>query len=355
MELNSLLAEMTQRSASDLHLAVGVPPIFREAGTLVAAKLPNLTPEDLDALLQSSLPEERLAAARQGRDFSATLRHGDRAFRCHVFRERGRLAAAVRVLPDRIPTLEELQLPPVFEALTQCRRGLILVVGPTGSGKTTTLVSMLDHINMTRAERILTVEDPINYVLHSKLSLVTQRVVGEDVESYERGLRAVEDADPDIVFIGELRTPGVASLALDLAYNGNLVFSQLTAQTVSEALTQFFSLLPKPRRKARARLAQCLQGVIAQRLLLTEPEYRDKTGRGRVAANEILVATPRVREMVIEGQADMTLVIEASPKNGMQTMDAAILKHYGAGIISRETALLHLMEKERLPEPAPPG
>lgn len=353
MELNSLLAEMTERNASDLHLVVGVPPIFREAGDLVAAKLPNLTAEDLESLLQSALPDDNLTAARQGRDFSATLRHEGQTFRCQVFRERGRLAAAIRVLPDRLPTLEELHLPPVFETLTQCKRGLILIAGPTGSGKTTTLVAMLDHINRTRAERIYTVEGPMHYVLSSKLSLITQRVVGEDVESYERGLLSVMDSDPDVVLIGELRTPETARLALEMAETGHLVFTQMTAETVADALARLLALLGEPRDQACRLLARTMQAMIAQKLL---PRAAPT---GRVAANEILLASPRVKQMIVDSQTDaglLALAMESSRRwdqSGMQTMDDAVIGLHASGIISHEAAAGHLKEKGRLPEPTP--
>ena len=374
MELNSVLAQMIERNASDLHLTAGVPPVFRVDGYLVTARTPNsppegpgaheeqvthllredqepnLTPEDLDALLQTALPEDKLAGARQGRDFSATLRHGGRTFRCRVFRERGNLAAAIRIILDRIPTLDELHLPPVFETLTQYRRGLILLAGPTGSGKSTTLLSLVDHINRTRAERIHTVEDPMLYVLSSKLSLVTQRVVGEDVESYGCGLRSVMDADPDVVLIGELRTPETARLALEMAETGHLVFSQMTAETVADALARLLTLLGEPRDPARRLLARTVQAVIAQRLL---PRAAPT---GRVAANEILLATPRVRQMIADGQTDaglLALAMEAAPQFGMQTMDDALLALHAAGAIRREAAESHLTEKGRLPEPAP--
>ena len=352
MELNSLLAQIAERGASDLHLAAGVPPVFRVDGALIAANAPNLTPEDMDALLQTALPEDKLAEARRGADFSATLRHEGKTFRCQVFRERGHLAAAIRVIMDSLPTLDELHLPPVFETLTQCKRGLILLAGPTGSGKTTTLVSLLDHINRTRAERIFTLEDPITYVLHSKLSLVTQRVVGEDVDSYERGLRAVEDADPDIVFVGELRTPTVARLALELADKGHLIFSQVTAETVADAVAGLLVLLGEPSDVMRRLLARTVQAVIAQRLLRREDRA------GRVAANEVLLATPRVRRMIADGQTDVVsleLAMEARRgvggfgQAGMQTMDDALLGYYAGGVISRETAESHLTEKGRLP------
>lgn len=370
MELDTLLAQMVERNASDLHLAAGVPPVFRVNGALVTAqtptpteeniapsrlggylgkmpdRAPNLTPEDLDALLQTALPEDKLARARQGSDFSATLRHEGHTFRCQVFCERGHLAAAIRLIPERIYTLDEMHLPPVFETLTECKRGLILLVGPTGSGKTATLVSMLDHINRTRAERIITLEDPMNYVLSSKLSLVTQRVIGEDVESYERGLLSAMDTDPDVVLVGALRTPETARLALEMANSGHLIFSQMTAETVADALAHLLTLLGEPADQARRLLARTVQAVIAQNLL---PRAAPT---GRVAANEILIGTPRVRRMIADGQTDpvlLALVMEASSQDGMQTMDDALLRYYAAGVISRESAAAYLKERGRLP------
>jgi twitching motility protein PilT len=346
MEFDSLLAEMTRRKASDLHLAVSVPPIFRVDGDLIPAPPPNLTPEDLDALLQTMLPEDKLSGARQGRDFSATLRHDEQTFRCQVFRERGHLAAAIRVVPERIYTLEEMHLLPIFETLTRARRGLILVAGPTGSGKTTTLVSMLEQINLTRSERIYTLEDPLNYVLRSKLSLITQRVVGEDVESYAKGLLSIRDADPDIVLVGELRTPETARLALEMAEAGVLVFSQMTADTVAEAVARLLEMLGEPRDSARRLLARTMQAVIAQKLLVRADRP------GRVAANEILLSTPRIRQMIADGQTGaglLSLAMEASSPMGMQTMDDALLALRADGVISRETAASHLTDKTRLP------
>jgi twitching motility protein PilT len=339
MELNSLLAQMTERNASDLHLAVGVPPIFRVDGALVPGDKPNLTPEALDALLLSALPEDKLVGARRGQDFSQTLGHANQTFRCQVFRERGHLALALRVLPSRVPTLEELSLPPIFEKLTHYKRGLILVVGPTGSGKTTTLVSMLEHINLTRGERICTVENPMHYVLSSKLSLITQRVVGEDVESYEQGLLSAMDSDPDVVLIGELRTPEVAHLALEMAETGHLVLSQTTAETVADAAARLLALLGGSTDAVRRLLARTMQAIIAQKLLRREDRA------GRVAANEILLASPRVRHMIAEGQTDpalLALAMEAESLLGMQTMNAALREYQATGIISRETMESHL-------------
>ena len=346
MELNSLLAEMVERKASDLHLVVGVPPIFRIDGELIPAPPPNLTEDDVNTLLHSGLPETKLAAAREGRDFSATLRHDDQTFRCRVFRDRISIAAAVRLLPKRIPSLEEMHLPPIFEKLTHCPRGLILVAGPTGSGKTTTVVSMLEQINMTHSARIYTLEDPLNYVLGSKLSLVTQQVVGEDVESYERGLLSIKDADPDVIFIGELRTPEVVRLAAEMAEAGVLVFSQMTADTAGDAVNRLLALLGEPHGAAQSLLTRTVQAVIAQRLLVRADRA------GRVAVNEILLFSPRIRQMILNGQTEtnlLELAMTASRSVGMQTMDEALLELYANEVISRETAEAHLKDKARLP------
>lgn len=345
MELNSLLAQMVERKASDLHLVAGVPPVFRIDGELIPAPPPNLTAEDVSALLHAALPESKLAAAREGRDFSATLRSDDQTFRCQVFRDWGVLAAAIRLLPKRIPSLEEMHLPPIFEKLTQCPRGLILVAGPSGGGKTTTVVSMLEQINMTHSARIYTLEDPLNYILGSKLSLVTQQVVGEDVESYERGLRLIQDADPDVIFISELRTPEVTRLALEIAEAGTLVFSQMTANTAGEAVNRLIALLGEPQGAAQSLLTRNVQAVIVQRLLVRADRA------GRVAANEVLIFTPRVRQMILDGQTDpnlLELAMTASHSAGMRTMDEALLELYANEVISRETVEAHLKDK-RLP------
>lgn len=345
MEINSLLAQMIERKASDLHLVAGIPPIFRVNGELVHPAPPNLTADAVNALLASALPEDRLALARLGQPFSATLRHAGRTFRCQVFRDWGVLAAAIRITPERIPTLEEMHLPLVFEKLTHCRRGLILVVGPTGSGKTTTIAAMLNQINLTRSERIYTLEDPLNYVLSSKLSLVTQQIVGEDVESYERGLLSIKDADPDVVFVGEMRTPEVARLALELAEAGVLVFSQMTADTAGDAVNRLLAVLGEPREAAQRLLARTAQAIIAQRLLVRADRA------GRVAANEILLVTPQVRQMISDSQTApglLELAMTASHSAGMKTMDKALLGLYADEVISRETAEAHLKDKRLL-------
>ena len=348
MELSTLLAQMLERNASDLHLAVGVPPIFRQNGFLTPAPPPNLSAEDLEYLLKTGISEEMLVKAQSSDDFSATLHHETRTFHCRVFQGRGNLSAAIRLVPERVYLLEEMHLPPIFEKLTHCQRGLILVAGPTGSGKTATIFSMLEQINMTRSERIITLESPLNYVLGSKLSLITQRVVGEDVDSYESGLRSAMLSDPDILFVDSIRTSETARLVLEAAEAGYLVFAQMTADTVAEAINQLLELFGKPHEAARRLLARTVQAVIAQRLLVRNDS------NGRIAANEILLATPRIRQMIRDGQTKpklLELAMEAALSVGMQTMDSALLKLYQGGSISRETALSHLKDKARLTGP----
>lgn len=348
MELSTLLAQMLERNASDLHLAVGVPPIFRQNGFLTSALPPNLSAEDLECLLKTGISEEMLVKAQAGNDFSATLHHEMRTFHCRVFQGRGNLSAEIRLVPERVNLLEEMHLPPVIEKLTHCQRGLILVAGPTGSGKTATIFSMLEQINMTRSERIITLESPLNYVLGSKLSLITQRVVGEDVDNYESGLRSAMLSDPDILFVDSIRTSETARLVLEAAEAGYLVFAQMTADTVAEAINQLLGLFGKPREAARRLLARTVQAVIAQRLLVRNDS------KGRIAANEILLATPRIRQMIRDGQTKpklLELAMEANVSLRMQTMDDALLKLYQGGSISRETALSHLKDKARLTGP----
>ncbi|MBV9852028.1 MAG: PilT/PilU family type 4a pilus ATPase [Armatimonadetes bacterium] len=352
-----MLTEMVQRQASDLHLVAGMPPIFRVHGELV----PHTTPVKPTDLLEAGAVEDLLSpylsdlqkAQLVERDLRVTLRQDQSVFHCQVFRERGRLAAAIRVVPSRVWSVDELGLPPVLERLTHTLRGLILVTGPAGSGKSTTVAGMIEHINRTRKERIITVEDPIQYEFSSKLSLITQRQVGEDVESYEQGLLSAMTSDLDVALIGELRDLETVRLALVLAETGHLVFSTLSVETVSEAVQRLIEVFPEPRATIRRLLARTLQAVIAQKLIPASAEYKAQTSQGRLAANEILIMTQRVRQMVLEEQTDFTLAMEAGRGDGMQTMDAAILDHYRAGRISYDVAALSLEDRTRLGPPPP--
>lgn len=355
MELRTLLAEMVSQKATDLHLVVGLPPILRVNGELTPVttpeKMPNLEGADAVEVLLRPFLEEKQKALMPGHDLCLTLQQENILFRCQLSWERSRLMAAIRVVPSRVPTLEELRLPPIFEKLTHTRRGLILVTGPAGSGKSTTVTAMIEQINLTRSERIITLEDPIEYLFASKLSLITQRQVGEDVESYEQGVLSAMLSDPDVALIGELRTQETVRAALVLAETGHLVFSTLGVETASEAVQRLIEAFPEPRDAIRRLLARTLQAVIAQQLLPATEAHRAETGQGRLAANEILILTGRVRQMILDGQTDFTLAMEAGHADGMQTMDEAVLSHYRAGRVHSDMARSRMQDVTRLDSP----
>ena len=351
MELTELLDELTAQKGSDLHLTVGLPPIFRVAGQLLRREGNALDAEAMGYLLQPHLTPtegERLAALR---DVEKTLRHKGLRFRVNIYREKGNLAACVRVGPSRVHTLDELGMGaealPALAQLLQLPRGLIVVTGPTGSGKTTSTAAMIEEINLQRAERILTIEEPIEYEFQSKKSIITQRAVGEDVAEFPAALRSAFGEDPDVIWVGETRDLETMSLTLSLAETGHLVFSTLHVNTTSAAVQRLVDVFPDGQRSViRRMLSQCLAGVIAQRLV----PRRERPGR--VAVNEILIATSRIRQMIQEGQTDFNVALEAGRDIGMQTMDDAFVNLYKKGEIAFDTAWFHLEDKSRL---TPPG
>lgn len=353
MELNTLLAEVTERGASDLHLVAGEPPVFRVAGTLI--RRPNgpiLDAAGLEALLLPHLPDDvRALLIERRQDVEITLRSPDTSFRFHVFHERGRLGAALRVVPRRVPALDELDFSPeaagLLTKLTQMMRGLIVVTGAAGSGKTTTCVGMIETINRARAERIVTIEDPIEYEFQPQQSLITQRAVGQDVTDFPAGLRSALREDPDVLFVGEVRDLESLSLLLTLAETGHLVFTTLNVGSASAAVQRLVDAFPDSQRKTiRGLLARNLNAIIAQQLL---PRYERA---GRVPVNEILLGTPRVRQMILDGHADLVVAIEAGRDVGMQTMDDALVRLYERGVVSFDVAWSRLEDRSRIPPPA---
>lgn len=353
MELTALLAELVEANGSDLHLVTGQPPIFRVGGELIRREGETLSETDIERMLLPNLSEGQKAALAAGaQDAGVTLLQDEATFRVHVFRERGAPAAAIRMIPSQVPTLdmifsEENTVKTILQDLIRQPRGLILLTGPTGCGKTTTCFSLLEEINRTRAERIVTVEESISYVLQSKQSLITQRSVGQDVASFEDGARSAWQEDLDVIFLGALATLDTLRLALALAETGHLVISQLDVESAPDAVQRLIEAFPEPRENVRRMLARHLLAVVAQKLL-------PRSGRtGRVPANEILLATPRVKQMIADGQGDLNLAIEASRDQGMQTMDDSVLALYGAGAISEETARYNLEDPTRLGTPPP--
>ncbi len=348
MTLNELLDELAERVGSDLHLVVGEPPTFRVAGILHRRE--ETTPLNgaaMDSLILPHLTEAQRARLADGLDVEKTLRMEKFRYRFLVFHERGNLAANLRVIPHHVPTLDQLgftdeEYP--LQKLTRIKRGLMIVAGATGSGKSTTVAAMVEQINQERAERILTIEDPVEYEFTSKKSIISQRTVGEDVPNFPAGLRSAFRADPDVILIGEARDLETMTLALTLADTGHLVFMTLHVNSASEAVRRLSDVFPESHQPViRRMVSNNLQAIIVQTLL---PK---KQGHGRCAATEILICTPRVRRMIAEGTYDLTVAIEAESEIGMRTMDDDLMRLARNGVISEEMARSRLVDRGRLP------
>ena len=343
MELKPLLKALLESSSSDMHLVAGQPPTFRIDGKLERQGDVALTAAEIEGLLSPYIMPERQQMLREDkRDVGLTIRENGRAFRCQVFLERGRLGAAIRVVPLGPPTLEQLEIQDLMQPILQSRGGLILVTGQTGSGKSTTTAALIEALNRSTEQRVFTIEDPIEYEYVSKKCAITQHAVGEDVANYEAGLQMVMRSDSDIVVIGELRTLEALWSALTLADTNRLVFTVLHTNSATESLRRILDAFPEPHDNVRQMLARCLTAIVSQRLLLRADRP------GRVAANEILLVTPRIRRMIAEGQTDMTMAIEAGRDLGMQSMDDAVLAHLKNGTISYDTAWQTMLDRERL-------
>ena len=338
-----LLREAVERRASDIHLTVGVPPTLRINGALVRLALPPLGTTDMLRLFESIAPEERRAFFKQTGevDFSHTI-HGLSRFRVNAFRQRGSVAIAVRLIPEQVPTLDQLDLPEVVGALARKPRGLILVTGPTGSGKSTTMAAMINQINEEQACNIITLEDPIEYLHRHKKSLINQREIGADSLSFANGLRAALREDPDVILVGEMRDMDTISIAVRAAETGHLVLATLHTSDASQTIDRIVDVFPPyQQQQIRTQLSLTLQGIISQQLL---PR---RSGTGRVVAVEILVATAAVRNLIREGKSHQLMtVIQTGAKAGMQSMDVALRDLCRAGVVADEEALMRASDPE---------
>lgn len=334
MDITELLKFMLESKASDLHLSGGNPPLLRVDGLLQRVKTDILTADQIRAMIYSVMTEEQRASYERELEIDFAIAFGQNArFRVNVFMNRAGAAAVFRVIPAKIPTMEELQLPPVITRLTELEKGLVLVTGPTGSGKSTTLAAMINHINENFATHILTVEDPVEFFHASKKSLINHREVGADTKSFSRALRSALREDPDVILVGEMRDHETISLALTAAETGHLVFGTLHSSTAAKTVDRIIDVFPMAEKEmVRAMLSSSLQGVIAQNLLLKE-------GGGRVAAHEIMVGTPAIRNLIRENQlAQIYSMLQTGSRYGMQTMEDSINDLLLAGVISAETA-----------------
>jgi twitching motility protein PilT len=327
--MEELLTETAQKGASDLHLSAGEPPMIRVHGDLVRTEHPALTPEAVLALAGSVMSEplrERFNAEHEV-DFACELA-GKGRFRVNVFLHSRGPGAVLRTIPTQIPSLESLHMPPILKELCTRERGLVLVTGPTGSGKSTTLAAMVDVINQTWDAHILTVEDPIEFVHPPKRCLVNQREVGPHTASFSNALRSALREDPDVILIGEMRDLETISLALTAAETGHLVFGTLHTSSAPKTIDRIIDVFPAGQQsQIRTMLSESLEAVVAQTLL-------KKKGGGRVAACEVLIGVPAVRNLIREAKLhQIPSMMQTGQRVGMQTLDMALADLVKRGMI----------------------
>lgn len=336
MDVTELLRYTVEMGGSDLHLKAGNVPFIRVDGELQPAPFPALSSNDTVGAAIALMPEHKRKEFEQSSeaDFGYTM-PGVGRFRINVFRQRGMVGLAIRRVRSEVPTIEELLLPPVMTELSESARGLVLVTGPTGTGKTTTIASMIGHINRTRRAHIVTVEDPIEVVHDDDRSIIQQREIGLDTESYAAALKHVIRQDPDVIFVGEIRDPDSALSAIQAAETGHLVISTLHTIDATETINRLLDLFPpQQQREVRTSLAGALRGIVSQRLVPRAD------GKGRVPAVEVLIATGRVYDRVVDPEATVEIhdVIAEGEFYGMQTFDQALVKLVRDGLVSEEEA-----------------
>ncbi|MDA0782869.1 MAG: type IV pilus twitching motility protein PilT [Rickettsiales bacterium] len=335
MDINELLAFSRKNKASDLHLTVASPPMLRINGDIIQLRVNPLTNDDIIQMLYSIMSEKQRVEYEKELelDFAIELSNEGR-FRVNAFNTVNGAAAALRAIPSDIMTLEQLKLPPVLETLLDRTKGLILVTGPTGSGKSTTLAAMIDHINQYSNKHILTIEDPVEFIHKPKNSLINQREVGTSTNSFKRALKSALREDPDIILVGEMRDLETISLALTAAETGHLVFGTLHTSSASKTIDRIidaFSEGDKP--MARTMLAGSLEAIITQLLV------KVSDGSGRLAVNEILIASPAVRNLIRDSQIPQIYsMMQVSSKHGMQVMKDSVYRLLEEDLITRDTA-----------------
>jgi len=336
MDINELLRFTVERGASDLHLKVGNVPFVRVDGELQPSHFAALSAEDTDAFGEILMSEHKKREFEESNeaDLGYTLA-GVGRFRVNVFRQRGVVGLAIRRVRSEIPTFEELRLPPVMSLLADSPRGLVLVTGPTGTGKTTTIASLIGHINSTRRSHIVTIEDPIEVVHEDNLSIIQQREIGLDTDSYANALRHVVRQDPDVIFVGEIRDAESALSAIQAAETGHLVISTLHTIDCMETINRVLDLFPPQQAKeVRTSFAGALRGIVSQRLVSRAD------GKGRVPTIEVLINTGRVFDRIVDpGRTDSIIdVIAEGAYYGMQTFDQALVQLVKEGLVKEDDA-----------------
>lgn len=333
LTINNLLEMATKSNASDLHLTAGVPPVMRIYGKLVFSEMDILTPKSTQALADEILNEKQKAVLEQeGQiDLSLSLAQTGR-FRVNVFKQRGSIGLAIRLIPYEIPSLAKLHLPPIIRTLAEKESGFILVTGPAGSGKSTTLAAMIDIINTERSCHIITLEDPIEFLHKHKKSIVNQREIETDSQSFSAALRAALRQDPDVILVGEMRDLETISTAITAAETGHLVLSTLHTNGAPQTVDRIIDVFPPhQQQQVRIQLANTLLGVISQRLVTRMDR------QGLVPAVEVMISTPAIKNLIREGKTHQIYSsIQTGSKYGMQTMESSVHELYDRGLISPE-------------------
>jgi twitching motility protein PilT len=342
VHIDEILRMAIERKASDIHLTVGLPPMVRQDGEVQPLPFVQMQPQDTRRMIYDTLTNEQLTKFEETHelDFAYSVKNLAR-FRFNVYMQRGSVAAALRAIPTKIPSFETLGLPLVIREMAKRSSGLILVTGPTGSGKSTTIATMIDDINENRTSHILTIEDPIEYLHVHKKCMVNQREMHSDTFSFHSSLRAVLREDPDIILVGELRDLETIEAALTLAETGHLVFGTLHTRNAPSTVDRIIDVFPSDQQdQIRVLLGNTLEGVVSQQLL-------PKLGGGRCASIEIMIGTPAIKNLIREGKThQMYSVIETNVQIGMQTMDKALADLFRNGYANYEECLMRAVDKE---------
>lgn len=358
LHIDELLHIVVDRNASDLHICHGSEPVIREDGALKRLNFEKFNPQQVQRMMYDIITDENITKFETTLelDFSYQLPRRAR-FRVNMYREKGSIAGAFRLIPQKIPTVRDLNLPPILETLTEKPRGLILVTGPTGSGKSTSLAAMVNHININKAHHIITIEDPIEYLHVHKQSIINQRELGGDTKSFANALRASLREDPDILLVGEMRDMETISLAITAAETGHLVFATLHTNNAAESVDRMIDVFPPGQQEQiRVQLSNNLVAIISQQLL-------PRAGApGRVPANEIMIASPAIRNLIREAKShQITSMIQTSGNVGMITMDQCLRDLYLKGFIALDEAMTRCQSPDELrkminsPQPGSPG
>lgn len=343
MNIFDLLKIAIELGASDIHITVDSTPIARIKGKFIKLSEKILTKYDTEEMVKGIAGDKNFKRIQQyGEcDFSIAIESGER-FRVNAYKQKGNYAAAIRTITSQIPSFETLGLPDILKIFTEKHKGLVLVTGPTGSGKSTTLASLINIINENQQRHIITLEDPIEYVHHHKKSLINQREIGQDTESFNSALKAILRQDPDVILIGEMRDPETISIALTAAETGHLVFSTLHTVGAAKTIDRIVDMFPsEQQQQIRTQLSTVCKGVVSQQLLQTID------GRRRVAALEVMVATPAISNLIRENKIyQIPNMIQTGSKHGMQSMDQELVNLYRKGLVTRESVFSRCTDYE---------